>query len=293
MEHAVRGRRWVSIAWLPLILAVGCSGLQRSPELPIRHAVERGQLVFYSDFHLDSNNRLLAELDGLREELSARLALPMTDESIFLYLFDGEPRYREFMRLHYPELPPRRAYFVQTETRLVVYAQWGDQAAEDLRHETTHGYLHAVSPDIPVWIDEGLAEYFEVPRNLNGFHEAHLRLLLTEWNAGRWRPDLADLEQKQTLHQMSQVDYAQSWAWTHLLLHSQNGGREVLIAYLESLRREGAVRPLSSRIAEWDPQSQERLMRHLHRLAAPRSLTPVHPPAPASAATGRFVPRPR
>ena len=53
----------------------------------------------------------------------------------------------------------RRAFFVETDTQLSVYAQWGDRVAEDLRHEVTHGYLHAVVPNVPLWIDEGLAEF--------------------------------------------------------------------------------------------------------------------------------------
>jgi hypothetical protein len=70
--------------------------------------------------------------------------------------------------VHHPNLPRRRAFFVETDTRLSVYAYWGDRVAEDLRHEVVHGYLHAVVPHLPLWLDEGLAEYFEVPRGLSG-----------------------------------------------------------------------------------------------------------------------------
>ncbi|GIT30210.1 MAG: hypothetical protein Ct9H300mP1_22560 [Planctomycetaceae bacterium] len=33
---------------------------------------------------------------------------------------------------------------------------------EDLRHEFTHGVLHSSLKRVPLWLDEGLAEYFEV-----------------------------------------------------------------------------------------------------------------------------------
>ena len=39
-----------------------------------------------------------------------------------------------------------RAFFVESDTRLNIYAYWGDRVAEDLRHEVTHGYLHAMVP---------------------------------------------------------------------------------------------------------------------------------------------------
>ena len=47
---------------------------------------------------------------------------------------------------------------METDTRLTVYAYWGDRVAEDLRHEVTHGYLHTMVPHVPLWLDEGLAQ---------------------------------------------------------------------------------------------------------------------------------------
>ncbi len=49
-------------------------------------------------------------------------------------------------RANIPSFPARRAFFVETDTRLAVYAYWGDRIAEDLRHEVAHGYLHACVP---------------------------------------------------------------------------------------------------------------------------------------------------
>ena len=82
---------------------------------------------------------------------------------------------RSFFRDRYPDFPKRRAFFVETDTQLAVYAQWGDRVAEDLRHEVAHGYLHAIVPSIPLWLDEGLAEYFEVPRGQNGLNRTRRR----------------------------------------------------------------------------------------------------------------------
>ena len=59
---------------------------------------------------------------------------------------------------------------METDARLAVYAQWGDRMAEDLRHEVTHGYLHSVVPDVPQWLDEGIAKFYEVPRGQRGLN---------------------------------------------------------------------------------------------------------------------------
>src|SRR5688572_15486014 len=72
---------------------------------------------------------------ALRGDMSTKFALPVSDEPIHVYLFDSPARYQTFMALHHPELPSRRAFFFESDTRLEVYAHWGDRVAEDLRHE--------------------------------------------------------------------------------------------------------------------------------------------------------------
>ena len=44
-----------------------------------------------------------------------------------------------------------------------VFAYKSKALPVDVRHEGTHGLLHAALPMVPLWLDEGLAEYFEVP----------------------------------------------------------------------------------------------------------------------------------
>ena len=47
--------------------------------------------------------------------------------------------------------------------RAAVYAYRHPELPIDLRHECTHALLHANLPMVPLWLDEGLAEYFEMP----------------------------------------------------------------------------------------------------------------------------------
>jgi hypothetical protein len=44
----------------------------------------------------------------------------------------------------------------------MVFAYRGEDFETDLRHECTHALLNAALPVVPLWLDEGLAEYFEV-----------------------------------------------------------------------------------------------------------------------------------
>jgi Protein of unknown function (DUF1570) len=230
--------------------------------LPSRNQMVLDQLVISSDSALPAHHRLLQELRLQRTLLSTKLALPTSDEPIHVYLFPTSERLESYLRVHYPTLPKRRAFFVESDTRLSVFAYWGDRVAEDLRHEVAHGYLHSVVPNLPLWLDEGLAEYFEVARGQSGLNLAHLELL-TGNPAPTWRPDLARLEHLRDSTGMSQAEYAQSWAWVHFLLETSPERLEILRGYLQALAKSQAREPLWQQIKRTDPQCEQHLLEHL------------------------------
>ena len=226
----------------------------------------REQLIFHSDFDLPRQHRLLDEVTALRGDLSALLGMPAGDEPIHVYLFESSDTYTDFALKYFPHTPPRRAFFLETDTRLNVYAQWGDSVAEDLRHETTHGYLHAAVRNVPLWLDEGIAEFFEVPRGRQGRNVPHIELLAARHNAGQWSPDLPRLEQLGAADAMTQQDYAESWLWVHCLLESSPERQGALKRYFADLRRDGSTAPLSLRLREVDSSPHRSLVEHLERL---------------------------
>lgn len=228
----------------------------------------RQQLVFHSDFPLASQHRLLEELTARRSDLQNRLQIPLSDEPIHVYLFENADRFGTFVRLYHPGFPARRAFFLETDTRLLVYAQWGDRVAEDLRHEVTHGYLHAVIPGLPLWLDEGLAEYFETPRTARGLNRPHLELLASQCTRRAWQPSLQRLETLDPALEMNQQDYAEAWAWIHLLLESPLESHSIIPAYLRDLRQYGAAQPVSLRLVGHGVDPQQALIDHISRLAA-------------------------
>lgn len=233
--------------------------------LPTRNSLVLDQLVVFSDTPLPEHHRLLDELRVQRSLLATKLALPTSDEPIHVYLFPTSERLDAFMSVQFPALPKRRAFFVESDTRLSVYAHWGDRVAEDLRHEVAHGYLHAVVPRLPLWLDEGLAEYFEVPRGMNGANRAHIEQLNDDLARG-WRPNLRQLERLRETGEMTQREYAESWAWVHFLLETSPERRQLLQGYLLSLRGEAPVEPLSTRLPGVDTVLAQQMVEHLKRL---------------------------
>ncbi|MEN6405403.1 MAG: DUF1570 domain-containing protein [Thermoguttaceae bacterium] len=249
------------------LLLSGCIGLPTSRlSPPDRNTLVRDQLVIHSDFALAAHHRVFEELTAQRTDLCRRLALTPSDEPIHVYLFQNAERFEDFIRLHYPKFPDRRAFFVETDAQLAIYAQWGDRMSEDLRHETTHGYVHSIVPNVPLWLDEGLAEFYEVPRSRQGLNRPHLNRLLERLDREHWQPNLPRLEQLRSASDMTQDDYAEAWAWVHFLLQSKPETLELLRAYLTDLRRDGATAPISSRMSAFLGDANLLLTQHVHHL---------------------------
>lgn len=163
---------------------------------------------------------------------------------------------------------PTPASFNATDSRLEVYAHWSDRVAEDLRHEVTHGYIHSVVPNTPLWLDEGLAEYHEVPDATNGVNHEHVRWLVAGLKSGEWKPDMARLERLGPADGMTRADYAEAWAWVHFFFHSGGRGWHDLPGeYLRRLRQHGSTEPLSVAISRIDERACDELIMHIQRLA--------------------------
>ncbi len=257
---------WICSAAAVALASVGCAHVASAPEwtaspmalfrgqgldaadLPRRSELVAGQLVIRADFPLAGQHRLVRDLEAMRADVSQELGLPISDEPVHLYLFENTARYDAFVAARFPSFPARRAFFVETDTTLAVFAAWQDRIAEDLRHETTHGYVHAVVPAVPLWLDEGIAEYFEVPRANRGLHPAHLSHLAGRILEGTWRPDMARLEALESAGEMSQDHYAEAWCWVHWLLCTTPERRALLQDYLAGVRRDVTAAPLSARL---------------------------------------------
>jgi hypothetical protein len=243
--------------------------------LPERYTVARPPLVIHSDFPLPAPEAMLDDLSAQRRELGQCLDLPESGETVQVYLFESAQRFRDFLRAHHPNFPDRRAFFIETNSEFVVYAQAGDRLADDLRHELTHAYLHSVAPNLPLWLDEGLAKNFELPRRQQGLNPQYVRQIAAALEQGPWRPDLRRLERIPPTADMSQEDYVEAWAWVHYLLHSRPACREVLRRYLADLRGgaraagpSARVRPLSARLTALVGHPEEELSEHIRQLAS-------------------------
>lgn len=231
------------------------SGSAVSVTPPARHSVRSKRFTILSDLPLQQNHWLIQDLELLERQLVESLGLSESGREVTVYVFASRREYELFLETSFPQLPTRRAYFVGTPQQLAVYTFWGDKIQEDLRHEFTHGILHSSLPHVPLWLDEGLAEYFEVVGPEPGGINAEFADRLAASAANGWQPDLKRLERLEAVGEMQRVDYEQAWAWIHFLMHGPSQGRSVLRDHLQALADQPRVEPLSSRLKRRIPNA--------------------------------------
>ena len=182
------------------------------------YTTTRESFVFQADFPLDPNQEVVDQLVQLRSELARQLKVQPCQERIDVYLFGDREVYEMYMRRYFPGVIPRRAMFIKANSPGNVFAYISPQFDVDLRHESTHALLHATLPMVPLWLDEGLAEYFELKAELRADDNPYLKLLRRSL---RWKrpPSIQELETYTQLEQMGPQEYQDAWAWVHFMLH--------------------------------------------------------------------------
>ncbi len=148
-----------------------------------------------------------------------------------------------------------------------VYAYRNNAFDTDLRHECTHALVHNSVQFIPLWMDEGLAEYFELkagtrvrPARLNEVKNAINWSRLT-----RSRNKLRALERLNSMSEMGASEYRDSWAWIHFLLNDQNNndaGKTALVDYLGEIQKGNPRGSFSDYLTKRLPSNETKLVQH-------------------------------
>jgi hypothetical protein len=244
--------------------------------LPSKYGFRIAPYVFLSDWEIKRDQPLFKELAILRDQVEKELLLPPGDAVVQVYLFETRERYELFMNSAYPDLPPRRAFFVAQPRSiggaedLLVYTWWSDRIRQDLRHELTHALLHSVIKDVPLWLDEGLAEYFELPPEQHTINADHVLRLRRDVDNGARTVSLARLEGLDKVDQMKPAEYREAWAWVHLMLHTRPEARTALLSYLQQLRGKRHPGTLEKKLTLAFPDTtgtlEDQLLEHIGKM---------------------------
>ena len=243
---------------LCLLAALGIYGCFAAVRADTRQV---GPFLCRADFSLGEIEGVLNELVQLQADLSRTLAIPGPREPIDLYLFRDKAAYTRALDRYLPNLPYRKALYVKGRGPGKVFAHRSRDFQTDLRHECTHALLHAALPMVPLWLDEGLAGYFEMEPEKRASGNPHLDSIrwTLQWGTG---PSLSVLEQQTDVAKMGRTQYRDSWAWVHFMLHGPEEAHQELVAFLADIRRATPPGLLSQRLARRLPGLQQRFAQH-------------------------------
>lgn len=252
--------KWISICVAGLVWLVSSAPAQSEWV----DTTSSGIFQIRSEYSLsdrDSQN-LVSQINKLQDDVQTMLNLKSQEQPVEISLFRSKSSYQSHLSQRVPEGVNRPALFVQGTDmgRVYVYKRWGFDT--DVRHECTHAVLHNALPYVPMWLDEGFAEYFEVLEEQRSTGSPHLSSLRRSIFFG-WRPNLAKLEAAEDLSDMGAHEYRESWAWVHFMLHGPPEVRQVLADYLYDIQSGETAGLLKDRLAKALPHADVRLIEHL------------------------------
>lgn len=220
-----------------------------------------GPFLCHADFTLENQKTLIAEIESLQQDVATILGTEQPRENIHLFLFEKPATYESYMKRYFPRVPARRALYIKGRGPGMVFAHQGTDFEVDVRHESTHALLHASFETVPLWLDEGIAEYFEVPKEKRSSENPHLATIRALLRQGTL-PRLDALEGITDLKDMGRDEYRDAWAWVHFMIHGPREAHAELISYLKDCQDGSDPEKLASRLRRRVPDLERRMTEH-------------------------------
>lgn len=201
----------------------------------------------------------LSSLVCLPDEIEQATSLALEKIEIHVLVFDTRRSLDEYLHRYYPGMRAANSMYVRGPSPVnipgLVLTWFHSDWLVDARHEATHAILHSKHTDIPLWIDEGLAEYFEYPpeqpnSNQPSYpksHPIHTKLIQTQLRFGQFA-NLQEQERWDPNRKLSNQQYRDAWGSVAFLLHHDEGTKLEFQTYLRDLFDDRASGHLSFRL---------------------------------------------
>jgi hypothetical protein len=258
--------RLIVVVAFSLGAAVADSVAEERSVWPVEFDV--GTFRVHSDFEFAERPELAGELQSIDHDVRELLALDESNPRIHIVLFRSNSEYRRYMRAYFPQLPERRAMFLQDRGPGMLFTHWHPDMVTDLRHEMTHALLNQNGRALPLWLDEGLAEYFEVPK-AERFHSNPYALSIRKTLTAGQVQSMQELGRKTQVREFADRDYRDSWAWVHFALHRNESTRRALQECLvspQSSPRSAVTLHFERALRKIFPNLEREFEHHFHSL---------------------------
>jgi len=186
-----------------------------------------------------------AVVGGLISNAQRPLPVPTT-----VYVFATHKDLEPFIPLYNGKPASLGGYFFHDDyaNTIALQLEGFDEGAQIVFHEYTHLLVHNAARSLPLWLDEGLAEYYSTYRLENDAHRANIGLAIA-------RHVLLLRERFVPLAYLIRVDhasplynerdrqsifYAEAWALTHYLMTAAPNGAQSINAYATAVAKGSA-----------------------------------------------------
>ena len=186
-----------------------------------------------------------AEVFGVQSAIRSRPATVL--------IFDTEEGFQAYADLTTDDrVESLLGYYLPRYDQLLLYEGRDDASGDETRrvlyHEAFHQFIHPLIPDLPYWVNEGLADYFSATKiegsrvtARGGALAARLRDLRRHVSE-HGRPLSPSGLMRETPSEFYsgavEVKYAQAWSMVHFFLHGEEADyRARFVRYLTTLRQ--------------------------------------------------------
>jgi tetratricopeptide (TPR) repeat protein len=216
-----------------------------------RHKVETEHYVVLSDISM-SRARFYAErLEWIHSFYQQQFPYSVGRKKSLALIFNTEEGYHQYANLtSNSRVESTLGYFHPGFNQLLLFEDAEgsiDETLDTLYHEGFHQFISKVCKELPLWANEGLAEYYG-PTRFNQYGEVKsvgainpLRLPFLKEYKRLGRPflkfsDLMNQSQRQFQSGNVGLKYAQSWAMIHFFKHGKGSRRDLFKRYFSLLR---------------------------------------------------------
>jgi hypothetical protein len=229
-----------AVVWLVVLAAAPAAADWRRIDTP--------NFIVVGDIGPGTLRDVAVKFENFREGLSRVLSDTATTTAVptVVIVFPSDKAFTPFKPLYQGKpLPVAGIFSPGSGANYVLMVSGPEEAAQRvIFHEYAHLVIANTMPNVPVWLNEGLAEFYSTFNVLSGGREAtigrsipeHLVLLNTTTHLST--DELLNVDRNSPLYNEGErrsVFYAQSWALTHLILAGQPSRARELSTFLQNL----------------------------------------------------------
>lgn len=209
--------------------------------------VKTENFTIFSSANEEIATNIGIKLERLRKTLTLITSVKNVNSPVptWIYIFQDNKSLKPYLFDLYGKTPNLDGYFITHDEGNYIAISAQDQAMRTILHEYIHFFINNNMPEVPLWFNEGFAEYYSTFQSEN--NSAKIGLPVRTHVEFLQSSSLLPLNELFSIGQGSiyyseettqNIFYAQSWLFVHYLLRGKNGAlKPKLNQYLTYLKR--------------------------------------------------------